>query len=105
MLRSKGHSSPRRGNSDRQMCRADSLEGVSTRAGSTGSSLLYRSTVFWTHSATKSCCRSQQTALLMSDLGGRFVSMPSNQPGLIVSTLKLTERQAEVFDGVKGLEP
>ena len=51
--------------------------------------LVYRSTVFWTHSATKSCCRSQQTALLMSDLGGRFVSMPSNQPGLIVSTLKL----------------
>jgi hypothetical protein len=50
---------------------------------------VYRSTVFWTHSATKSCCRSQQTALLMSDLGGRFVSMPSNQPGLIVSTLKL----------------
>ena len=50
---------------------------------------LYRSTVFWTHSATTSCCRSQQTALLMSDLGGRFVSMPSNQPGLIVSTLKL----------------
>ena len=51
--------------------------------------LLYRSTVFWTHSATTSCCRSQQAALLMSDLGGRFVSMPSNQPGLIVSTLKL----------------
>jgi hypothetical protein len=56
---------------------------------SEGGKVLYRSTVFWTHSATKSCCRSQQTALLMSDLGGRFVSMPSNQPGLIVSTLKL----------------
>src|SRR4029453_14912137 len=66
---------------------------------------VYRSTVFWTHSATKSCCRSQQTAVLMSDLGGRFVSMPSNQPGLIVSTLKLAKRQAEVLYGVKGCEP
>ena len=31
--------------------------------------------------------------------------MPSNQPGLIVLTLKLEERQAKLFYRIKGLEP
>src|SRR5688500_20216587 len=32
---------------------------------------VYRSTVFWTHSARKLCCFSQQTALLMANLSRR----------------------------------
>ena len=31
--------------------------------------------------------------------------MPSNQPGLIVLTLELVQRQTEIFHGIKGLEP
>src|SRR5262245_52122499 len=41
----------------------------------------------------------------MSHLGRGFVSMPPNQPGLIVLTLKLMQRQAEVFHSIKGCEP
>jgi hypothetical protein len=66
---------------------------------------VYWSTVFWTHSVLKLCGLSQQTALLMSDLGRRSVAMPPNQPGLIVLALKRVQRQTEVFHGIKGLEP
>ena len=71
----------------------------------TANSVLYRSTVFWTPSDLKLGCISQGTLLLMSHLGGCFVSMPPNQPGLIVLTLKLVQRQAEFFHRIKGLEP
>ena len=66
---------------------------------------VYRSTVFWTPSDLKLGCISQGTLLLMSHLGGCFVSMPPNQPGLIVLTLKLVQRQSEVLHRIKGLEP
>ena len=66
---------------------------------------LYRSTVFWTPSSLKLCSISQGTSLLMSYLGRCFISMPSNQPGRIVLTLELVQRQAEVFYSIKGLEP
>ena len=66
---------------------------------------LYRSTVFWTLSGLKSGCLSQGTLLLMSRLGRCFVSMPANQPGLIVLPLKRMQRQAEFFHGIKGCEP
>jgi hypothetical protein len=68
-------------------------------------SILYRSTVFWTPSDLKLSCSRQGTLLLVSHLGGCFVSMPPNQPGLIVLTLKLVQRQAEFFHRIKGLEP
>jgi len=71
----------------------------------TGMLFLYRSTVFWTPSDLKLGCISQGTLLLMSHLGGCFVSMPPNQPGLIVLTLKLVQRQSEVLHRIKGLEP
>ena len=66
---------------------------------------LYRSTVFWTPSGLKLCGISQGTSLFQSDLGRGFVAMPANQPGLIVLTLKLVQRQAEFFLRIKGLEP
>jgi hypothetical protein len=69
------------------------------------SSGVYRSTVFWTPSDLKLSCSRQGTLLLVSHLGGCFVSMPPNQPGLIVLTLKLVQRQAEFFHRIKGLEP
>lgn len=67
--------------------------------------LVYRSTVFWTPSDLKLGCISQDTPLLMSHLSRCFVSMPSNQPGFIVLTLELVQRQAEFFHGLKGREP
>jgi len=67
--------------------------------------ILYRSTVFWTLAGLKLCCISESTSLLMSYLGRGFVAMPSNQPGLIVLTLELVQRQAECFHGIKGCEP
>jgi hypothetical protein len=67
--------------------------------------VVYRSTVFWTPSDLKLSCSRQGTLLLVSHLGGCFVSMPPNQPGLIVLTLKLVQRQAEFFHRIKGLEP
>ena len=70
-----------------------------------GMHLVYRSTVFWTPSDLKLSCSRQGTLLLVSHLGGCFVSMPPNQPGLIVLTLKLVQRQAEFFHRIKGLEP
>ena len=51
--------------------------------------ILYRSTVFWTPSDLKLGGMSQGTPLLMSHLGRGFISMPSNQPGLIILTLEL----------------
>jgi hypothetical protein len=60
---------------------------------------------FWTPSGLKLGCLSQGTTLLMSHLGRGFVSVPPNQPRLIVLTLKLMPRQAEFFHGIKGLEP
>jgi hypothetical protein len=66
---------------------------------------LYRSTVFWTPSDLKLGCISQDTPLLMSHLSRCFVSMPSNQPGFIVLTLELVQRQAEFFHAIKGREP
>jgi hypothetical protein len=65
---------------------------------------VYRSTVFWTPSDLQLGCLSQGTPLRMSHLGGCFVSMPPNQPGLIVSTLKLVQRQAEVLHRITGCE-
>ena len=53
---------------------------------------LYRSTVFWTPSGLKLCGISQGTSLLLSHLGRGFVSVPPNQPRLIVLTLKLVQR-------------
>src|SRR5918911_4797137 len=41
----------------------------------------------------------------MSHLGWSFVSMPSNQPGLMVLTLKLMQRQAKFFSRITGREP
>jgi hypothetical protein len=55
-------------------------------------SLLYRSTVFWTPAGLKLGCLSQGTPLLVSHLGRGFVSVPPNQPRLIVLTLKLVQR-------------
>ena len=69
------------------------------------SNKLYRSTVFWTPSGLKLGCSSQGTQLLMSHLGRGFISMPPNEPGLIVLTLKLVQCQAECFHGIKSLEP
>ena len=43
--------------------------------------------------------------MLLSHLGRGFVSMPTAQPGLLVWTLKLMQRQTEGFHGIKGLEP
>ena len=67
--------------------------------------MVYRSTVFWTPSDLKLGCISQDTPLLMSHLSRCFVSMPSNQPGFIVLTLELVQRQAEFFHAIKGREP
>src|SRR5262249_35800557 len=67
--------------------------------------LVYRSTVFWTPSDLKLCGISQSTTLCMSHLRWGFVAMPSNQPCLIVLTLKLVQRQAKLFDRIKGGEP
>ena len=89
---------------NRKTIRKD-IDALSMHHPITEERAVYRSTVFWTLSSLKSCCLSQHTTLLMSDLGRRFVSMPPNQPGLIVLTLKLMQRQAECFHGVKGLEP
>ena len=69
------------------------------------SSILYRSTVFWTPSGLKLGCISQGTPLLLSHLGRGFVAMPTNQPGLIVLALKRLQRQAEFFHGIKSFEP
>jgi hypothetical protein len=66
---------------------------------------LYRSTVFWTPAGLKLGCLSQGTPLLVSHLGRGFVSVPPNQPRLIVLTLKRMQRQAEFFHGIKALEP
>jgi hypothetical protein len=66
--------------------------------------MLYRSTVFWTPSDLKLCGMSQGTSLLLSHLGRRFVSMPPNEPGCIVLTLKLMQRQAKLFHRIKGCE-
>ena len=66
---------------------------------------LYRSTVFWTPSGLKLGCISQGTLLLISHLGGCFVAMPPNQPGLIVLTLKRVQRQAQLFHGIKSCQP
>ena len=54
--------------------------------------LVYRSTVFWTPAGLKLGCLSQGTPLLVSHLGRGFVSVPPNQPRLIVLTLKLVQR-------------
>src|SRR5438477_8892686 len=51
------------------------------------------------------CGISQGPSLLMSHLGRGFVAIPSNQPGLILLTLELVQRQAECFHGIKSLEP
>ena len=67
--------------------------------------LMYRSTVFWTPSGLQLGCSSQGTPLLLSHLGRGFVSMPSDQPGLIVLTLERVQRQAQLFHGIKGCEP
>jgi hypothetical protein len=53
---------------------------------------VYRSTVFWTPLGLKLGGISHGTSLLQSHLGRCFVSMPSNQPGCIVLTLKLVQR-------------
>ena len=53
----------------------------------------------------KLCGLSQGTLLLLSHLGRGFVAMPPNQPRRIILMLKLMQRQAESFHGVKGLEP
>jgi tetratricopeptide (TPR) repeat protein len=48
---------------------------------------------------------SQGTPLRISHLGRRFVAMPPNEPGLIVLTLELVQRQAQLFHGIKSCEP
>jgi hypothetical protein len=67
--------------------------------------VLYRSTVFWTPSGLKLCGISQDTLLFTSHLGRGLVSMPSNQPGLIILMLKLVQRQAQFFHSIKSFEP
>ena len=77
-----------------------------TRRGDRGiTGRVYRSTVFWTPLDLKLGGLSQGTSLLQSHLGRGFVAMLANQPGRIVLTLKLVECQAELFHGLKGLEP
>src|SRR5262245_42069905 len=58
------------------------------RSGHRGNSLfpvfsfyvvLYRSTVFWTPLGLKLCGLGQGTTLLLSHLGGCFISMPPNE--------------------------
>ena len=66
---------------------------------------LYRSTVFWTPLDLKLCGIGQGPGLLLSHLGRGFVAMPSNEPGLIVLTLKRVQRQAQLFHGIKSCKP
>ena len=66
---------------------------------------LYRSTVFGTPLDLKLCGIGQGPVLLLSHLGRGFVAMPSNEPGLIVLTLKRVQRQAQLFHGIKSGKP
>ena len=66
---------------------------------------MYRSTVFRTPAGLKLGGLSPGTSLLLSHLGRSFVSMPANQPRLVVLTLELVQRQAKFVHRIKGLEP
>jgi hypothetical protein len=68
-------------------------------------SVMYRSTVFWIPSGLKLCGTSQGTLLRMPHLSRCFVTMPSDQPRLIVFLLKRMQRQTKLFHSIKGGEP